>query len=161
GRSVWRWSWGCRSLLRRWWRRGRTSSGGGRRRRGRRRSRCGGRPAARSPATWRGGGSGGAGVAGRARGGGRAGGGRGGGVGAGRFLEESGFAAAEVAVSATETETQFKLDEKGNETHQIDGYQMDRTFTVTTGRVADVARASAEVTRLLQENVQVFSGAPS
>lgn len=82
-------------------------------------------------------------------------------VRAAKFLEERGFSAAEVQVSATETETQYKLDADGDETHDIDGYEMDRVFTVTTGRVGEVAKASAEVTQLLQENVQVFSGSPS
>lgn len=80
---------------------------------------------------------------------------------AAKFLDERGFTAAEVQVSATDTETQYKVDEKGNETHQVDGYEMDRIFTVTTARVGEIAKASAEVTQLLQENVQVFSGSPS
>lgn len=78
-----------------------------------------------------------------------------------KFLGQQGFKPEEITLSSVETSAQHKHDEKGNETHEVAGYEMDRVFTVSCPRVAAVGASSAEVTTLLKENVQVFSGRPS
>lgn len=77
------------------------------------------------------------------------------------FLKASGFEGEEVGLSAIDTSVFYKQDERGNDTREIAGYALDRVFTVTSGRVAAVASASTEVTRLIRENVRVISARPA
>jgi len=77
------------------------------------------------------------------------------------FLEEKGFAAGEIGMSAISMDEHHVHDKKGNATREISGYTLSRSFTVTTLDVDAVARAAGEVTQLIQEGVLVFSSPPS
>lgn len=76
------------------------------------------------------------------------------------FLAGLGFAPGEQAVSAIDTSEHHVRDAKGNETREISGYTLSRSFTVTTLDVARVARAAGQVTQLIQEGVLVVSCPP-
>lgn len=76
------------------------------------------------------------------------------------FLIERGFNESEIRLSAIATREHQKVDDKGRETREIDGYTLERSLTVSTSRVALVADAAGEVTTLLRENIPVRSNRP-
>jgi hypothetical protein len=78
-----------------------------------------------------------------------------------RFLTEQGFADGETGLCAIDTNTHYRHDEKGQETHEIVGYGLQRAFVVTTGDVARVEQSAGRVTELIQEGVLVASHAPA
>jgi hypothetical protein len=77
-----------------------------------------------------------------------------------KFLAAKGFAAGEVALSAIETSQYYARDANGRETREIAGYNLSRSFTVTSGDVQRVARSAGEVTELLRDGVKVSSSLP-
>lgn len=77
------------------------------------------------------------------------------------FLTQQGFAKDEVELAAIDTRVYRKSDDKGKETREIAGVGMDRQFVVSSRDVAKVAKASAAVTELLKDGVQVVSYRPS
>lgn len=77
-----------------------------------------------------------------------------------QFLGKSGFAETEFSLSAIDTSTFYKKDERGESTREIVGYGLDRAFTVTSKRVTAVAAASTAVTELIKDGVRVISARP-
>jgi hypothetical protein len=77
------------------------------------------------------------------------------------FLAGQKFAEGEIELSAIDTRLFRKSDEKGKETREVAGVGMERQFTVSSKDVAKVAGASAAVTELLRDGVQVVSYRPS
>jgi len=76
------------------------------------------------------------------------------------FLGESGFGDGEIGLAAIDTETHYVRDAEGNETPEIAGYTMRRTFTVSTPDVRRIEQAAGRVTALIEQGVHVTSGAP-
>jgi hypothetical protein len=78
----------------------------------------------------------------------------------GAYLREAGFGERQVELSAIDTDTHYERDARGHTTARIVGYTLSRTFRVSTPEVDRVARASADVTRLLREGFEVVSLSP-
>jgi hypothetical protein len=76
------------------------------------------------------------------------------------FLKEQGFADAEVTMKAIETTPHHGLDANGKSTWSIEGYELSRQVTVTSGALARMARAGDEVTKLIKDGVAVSSSKP-
>jgi hypothetical protein len=76
------------------------------------------------------------------------------------FLTKAGFAPEGVKLSAIETNTFYKRDEKGNSTREVSGYALTRSFGVSTPEVERVLNAAGGVTQLIREGVLVESSAP-
>ncbi len=76
------------------------------------------------------------------------------------FLDKRGFKADEIVLGAIDTQTHYTQNEKGNDTPEIAGYTLSRTFTVTTSRVEAIAAPAADVTELVQDGLSVASLAP-
>lgn len=76
------------------------------------------------------------------------------------FLGEQGFVDAEIGLGAVDTTTVYARDAKGNETREVIGFALSRTFVVSTATVTRVHQAAGEVTRLLREGVLVISRPP-
>ena len=78
-----------------------------------------------------------------------------------QFLKGSGFEAPEIGLGSIDTETQYARDAKGEPTHEVVAYALQRSFVVSTGQVQRVEQCAGRVTELLQEGVLVASKAPA
>lgn len=85
------------------------------------------------------------------------------------FLNEHKFQASDIAASAISTTTIYKYEtiDVGFPSHQervqtnvVEGYSLNRSYTITTGRVGDVAKPAAEITELIKDGIQVESYPP-
>lgn len=76
------------------------------------------------------------------------------------FLESHEFAAGDLTLAAIDTTTHYARDIHNNETREVVGYSLHRTFTISTTNVNRIATAAGEVTQLIKDGVQVTSGAP-
>jgi hypothetical protein len=76
------------------------------------------------------------------------------------FLDEAGFAADEITVSAVDTATHYVRDEKGHATREIESHTLQRRFTVTTNDVHTIGGAAGEITSLLKDGVPIRSHTP-
>ncbi len=74
-----------------------------------------------------------------------------------QFLKQAGFADDAVGLCAIETAVQHTHDKDGKETHEIEGYALQRSFVVTTSDVARVEQSAGRVTELIKEGVLVTS----
>ncbi len=78
-----------------------------------------------------------------------------------KFLEERGFPKEAVTLSAIETNTHHERDKDGRESRRVEGYTLERYFTVRSADVEHFAQAAADATALLKEGVTLSSGSPS
>lgn len=62
--------------------------------------------------------------------------------------------------SATNYQTLFRRDEKGNATNQIEGYRVSQAFTFETGNVSLAEKASQAAGELIRDGVEIASAAP-
>lgn len=76
------------------------------------------------------------------------------------FLQGQGFGPESVGLSPIDTNEHMVTDDRGRATMEVAGYTMTRTITVSTPQVERVARASSEVTTLLEEGVSLISMRP-
>lgn len=77
-----------------------------------------------------------------------------------KFLGSKSFDSAEIALSAIDTQSKHSKDRRGNDMDEIESYRLERTFTITSSNATNVAKASSEVTELIQDGVIVISTAP-
>ena len=76
------------------------------------------------------------------------------------FLKEQGFGEAEVSMQAIETKSHYAKDSSGNATWNVEGYELSRQVTVSSGTVSRIAGAAGEVTKLIKDGVVVSSSRP-
>lgn len=76
------------------------------------------------------------------------------------FLDASGFKNARVELSPIETEVHHARDGRGDQTREVEAYELSRSFTVTTSDVDGVATAAGKVTDLIKQGVLVFGSPP-
>jgi hypothetical protein len=77
-----------------------------------------------------------------------------------KFLASKQFSESEISLNAISTHKKMVVDRHDKETDEVASYQLDRTFTVTSPNVSNVAKASSEVTELIQDGVVVISDLP-
>jgi len=77
-----------------------------------------------------------------------------------KFLDSRKFSADEIALGAISSQPKYSQDRRGNETKEIVGYTLSRTFTITSPRVDSVVSAAPEITELLQEGLDISSHVP-
>lgn len=76
------------------------------------------------------------------------------------FLDGAGFKDARIDLSPIQTEVHHVRDKSGERTREVDGYELSRSFVVTTPDVGAVASAAGKVTDLIKEGVLVFGSPP-
>ncbi len=76
------------------------------------------------------------------------------------FLSKQGFAESVVLSGPIVTTSHYKRNEKGQETREVQSYELSRTLRVATGDIARVAKAAGEVTELVKAGHHVESAAP-
>jgi hypothetical protein len=76
------------------------------------------------------------------------------------YLKARGVRDEEYVVSQVTTETVFKKNEKGNDTNDIQGYNLSQNVTVRSHEVDKVTAVSRESTELIDQGVQFTSQAP-
>lgn len=76
------------------------------------------------------------------------------------YLNQQGVKAEELKISPIYTSINYKLNEKGGTTHQIDGYVLSREFKVSSSDVSKITRLSGEISNLIKDGVEVSSYAP-
>ena len=76
------------------------------------------------------------------------------------FLKDQGFADAEVVMEAIETKNHYAMDANGKATWTVEGYELSRQVTVTSGAVTKMSLAAGEVTKLIKDGVVVSSFKP-
>ncbi len=67
----------------------------------------------------------------------------------------------EIVVSQVFTATLFKKNEKGNDTNEIQGYELSQNVEIRSNDVAKIAVLSRESTELINQGIQFESLAPS
>ncbi|HYG75112.1 MAG TPA: SIMPL domain-containing protein [Planctomycetota bacterium] len=77
-----------------------------------------------------------------------------------KFLSDRGFSPAEISLGAIASHSVFRRDRFGNVTMDVTGYKLSRACTVSSPQVDKVLSAAAEVTELIQEELDVQSGTP-
>lgn len=77
------------------------------------------------------------------------------------YLKDRGFTDSEILQTAINTSTFYKRDAIGSETREVEGYSLQREFTITSSNVARIASAAAEVTELIRVGLLVESQAPA
>ncbi len=77
------------------------------------------------------------------------------------FLSAREFPAEAVSLSAIDTTTHHVRDKDGHETRRVEGFTLERSFTVRSADVDRFATAAAEATALLKDGVPIVSGAPA
>ncbi|MCG3136209.1 MAG: hypothetical protein HJJLKODD_00035 [Phycisphaerae bacterium] len=78
----------------------------------------------------------------------------------GEFLKSSGFGTAEIYYGPISTSVHYLQNEKGQETREVESYELWRVVSVSTRQVDRVAAASGEVTEIIGDDIQVQSWAP-
>lgn len=76
------------------------------------------------------------------------------------FLTQRGFQPDEVRLGAIDTNTHYVRDAKGNETRELMGYTLARSFVLSTTDVSRVASSAGDVTQLMQEGLVIVSLTP-
>ncbi len=76
------------------------------------------------------------------------------------FLDASKFKDVKIELSPIRTEVHYVRDKSGEDTREVDAYELSRTFTVTTPDVDAVASAAGKVTDLIKDGVLVFGSTP-
>jgi uncharacterized protein len=81
------------------------------------------------------------------------------------YLEKTGIAEREIGVSSVSVSEIQELEVTGSgeeriEKYVVKGYQLSQTVNVSSGDVETVARASREVTALLENGISISSGTP-
>jgi hypothetical protein len=76
------------------------------------------------------------------------------------FLDGAKFKDVKIELLPIRTEVHHVRDKSGETTRAVDGYELSRTFIVTTPDVEGVAKAAGSVTDLIKDGVLVFGGAP-
>ena len=77
-----------------------------------------------------------------------------------KYLAYKGIREDELTVYQVDTAILYKKNEKGNDTNDIQGYSVTQSFTVRSNDVDKVTRVSRESTELIDQGVEVSSGAP-
>lgn len=76
------------------------------------------------------------------------------------FLQQRGVKKEEINLDAVRTTIQYKKNDKGNATNEIDTYLLSQTVELTTSDVALAARLSREATELIKQGIEFNSAAP-
>jgi len=76
------------------------------------------------------------------------------------FLDAAGFKNAKVELSPINTQVHHVRDSRGERTREVGGYELSRSFVVTSPDVDAVASAAGKVTDLIKEGVLVFGSPP-
>lgn len=77
-----------------------------------------------------------------------------------QYLASKGVPENETVISQIATKTVYKKNEKGNDTNDIQGYEVSQTAEVKSYDVEKVARVSREATELIDQGVQFTSNMP-
>lgn len=77
------------------------------------------------------------------------------------YLEKTGVAKDAMDISAVHTTTLYKRTEKGQQTHEIEGYRLSRSVSVSTSDVQLISKLARESTALIKQGVEFSSGSPS
>jgi hypothetical protein len=77
-----------------------------------------------------------------------------------KFLASKQFTDAEISLNAIDTIRKMAKNRRGEDTEEIASFTLNRTFTITSPNVSNVAKASSEVTELIQDGVVVISNLP-
>lgn len=76
------------------------------------------------------------------------------------YFEQQGVTADEIVVLPVKTTQLFKKDEDGNNTNEIEGYQVDQIVEVRSGRVEIILNLSRKSTELLDQGIEFISASP-
>lgn len=76
------------------------------------------------------------------------------------YLISKGVNEKEITVSQISTTTVYKKNEKGNDTNDIQGYLLSQNVEVRSGDVDKITLVSRESTELINEGIELVSGAP-
>lgn len=76
------------------------------------------------------------------------------------YLEKQGVNNAEIKISPIYTSINYKQNEKGGATNQIEGYVLSREFKISSSEVAKVAKLSESISDLIKDGIEVSSYAP-
>jgi len=77
-----------------------------------------------------------------------------------QYLQEKGVTGKEMVVPQVNTERLYKKDEHGNDTPELLAYRLTQPVEVSSDDVNKLTRLSREVTELINEGIEVSSGAP-
>ena len=77
-----------------------------------------------------------------------------------RAVRGRGFSAEECTVSAVRTVAVMRRNEKGNETNDVERYELSQRLTVRSGRVDQVEAAAHGITDLIRDGVSLASEQP-
>ena len=76
------------------------------------------------------------------------------------FMRTSSFTDAEAKPGAVRVSNMMRKDSKGNNTNQIEQYQLTQSVDVLTPKVDAVAEAARNVTQLIKDGTDITSGQP-
>lgn len=77
-----------------------------------------------------------------------------------QYLQAKGVTEAELVVLQVNTERLYKKDEHGNDTPELLAYRLNQPVEVSSDDVDKLTRLSRGVTELINEGIEVSSGAP-
>lgn len=76
------------------------------------------------------------------------------------YLISKGVSEKETIIAQVSTETVYKKNEKGNDTNDIQGYRVTQGIEIRSNEVDKIDIVSREVTELIDQGVEFYSGAP-
>jgi len=77
-----------------------------------------------------------------------------------RYLESQGVRKDTIIVSSVATSTQYKRNEKGNQTNEIEAYFLHQSVEISTADTALIDQVARGATSLIKEGVEFASGHP-
>jgi hypothetical protein len=76
------------------------------------------------------------------------------------FVLSKGIDIDTITVGSVDMNQQFKRDEKGNQTNEVEGYVLSQSLGFASSNVRVVRTISNEATALIKDGVEVESGSP-
>lgn len=77
-----------------------------------------------------------------------------------RYLLSKGFTKEEIIVSQVQTQTLYKKDNRGNDTNEIEGYQLTQSIEIRSNDVERVTKVSRQSTELIDDEIGIVSESP-
>lgn len=77
-----------------------------------------------------------------------------------RYVHGNGFTADECTVSAVRTRSVMRKNDKGNDTNDVERYELSQHLAIKSSKVEAVERVARSITDLLRDGVPVCSSAP-